>query len=467
MSLLRSSYRKHEDTDDEYDDVGRYAQLPERKKVKTCAPEAEEPKPTPVVPSFEPLPIIYPHIATSSAATNPSVSAIAPKRLHSNPPPSKQQNLQLSLPTWDVLSQAKFGTVFDLPDIVSSAINHTEKHGQVLSRIPKQPILKSSPNHRHNGAVFCAKWTPRTGQLLLTASADGMVKFWDPLRTASHVGELRAENGFGVRDATFSDDGRSVLFGGYGKKLYHVDIETGKILVNMPQEATIQCVEIFRGELVCGLSSGNVMSYDPRDPYMASITDPSMIGKTQKDSNGRYIRRIQTSKRPIASLLFLDDATPSLVTCSDPSDDGTLDYAVVVWDWLTGIPQSTALFSEPFPCFSLRRHPTLSQFAAQCSSSHIEVFSSTAPWKRKKKKQFNLHKLKGFPIQFDFSPDGQFLYSGSSAGQIYIYQYSNSKLVSTLPVFDATDPVIAVAHHPILKSVLAVTSWSGNVSVYQ
>lgn len=437
--------------------------IPPTKRPKTLAPVVEPraapSRPLPYEP-FVPLPILQP---TSSyevpvAATGRHVS----RRTVQEAPQKATSSLACSPLAWDSQAQASYGSPLDIPESVASALKFTDSKGQKPSTLPKQLTCK---NLRHSGAVFCAKWSPRSGQLLLTAGADGLVKIWDPLRTKKQVAEITLDQ---VHDAAFSDDSRSILCGGYGNRLCQVDLETGKILVNLPQEAHINCVDFFdHNTLVCGLSSGCVVAIDPRDPSTQGL-DTSSIGKADKDSAGRYIKRIQGVPGSISSFTFLPGSQPTIVTCTEPKDQGGVSQSVAVWNWETGVALSNSLFADSaFPCFYVRRHPTLSQFAAQCSSGSIPVFSANEPWKRKKQKKFAHHRTKGFLCKFDFSPDGAFLYSGSATGSLYVYQYSNSTLLKAMPVFEPTDPCLGVAHHPTLNSVVAVTSWSGKVHIYE
>ncbi|XP_056401197.1 WD repeat-containing protein 25 isoform X3 [Hyla sarda] len=88
---------------------------------------------------------------------------------------------------------------------------------------------------------------------------------------------------------------------------------------------------------------------------------------------------------------------------------------------------------ERYTCPSLALHPKESVFAAQTNGNYIALFSAQRPYKMNKKRRFEGHKVEGFAVGCQFSPDGSVIVTGSSEGNVVFYNYHTSKIIRTFP----------------------------------
>lgn len=470
MSLVKKRYRSE---DDDADDASEEAQ-PSLKKRKTCAPEETKDSKDSTKPSFsafQPLPIIYPSLNLPSKDTGETKNHNRRQQHHATGPVERFQGCLSSPPTFPTSDPSYPTSLTDIPSHIASALQYTAKKGQKESVAARKCMFRASA---HAGPVWSVKWSPCSGNLLMTSSSDESVKLWDVWGSGKAIWTAQVFSG-GIRDSSFCSDGKSVLFGGYGRRLYRVDVETGKVLLNLHQEAEISKVSERDGNFLFSLVSGSILSIDPRDPYMAvasSSDSPFTPKNIDMDAAGRYTRRISGLPGKISSFAFLPscDASsqPLVVTC-DPSNRAVSEYAVSVWDWESGRAISTGLWNSPHAAYFALSHPTLSKFAVLTSDNSVAIYSSTHPYGLKRKK--NRFKLND-PVttsrsQISFSPDGKVLYVGAATGRVTAFDYETQHLLASIETFEAKESVAAVTHHPVLNSVIAVSSWNGNLCVYK
>lgn len=95
----------------------------------------------------------------------------------------------------------------------------------IVSRIPRQII---QTHNAHTKLITSLSWCiPKFSYLFLSASQDGSIKIWDIYRTNS-VQCVKANSGLNV--AKWSLDGGQIVAGGFEKKAFVYDVQTGKII---------------------------------------------------------------------------------------------------------------------------------------------------------------------------------------------------------------------------------------------
>ena len=70
----------------------------------------------------------------------------------------------------------------------------------------------------------------------------------------------------------------------------------------------------------------------------------------------------------------------------------------------------------------------------------------------------------GYNIGFDISLDGHFIVSGSADGNVHVYNYHNAKTVQKINLGERT-VCLDIACHPVLNSIVAVSTWDGEISI--
>ncbi|KAJ7398341.1 WD repeat domain 25 [Pitangus sulphuratus] len=103
---------------------------------------------------------------------------------------------------------------------------------------------------------------------------------------------------------------------------------------------------------------------------------------------------------------------------------GGFSPEVKAWDIRTS--------KERYTCPSLSLHPKESVFVAQTNGNYMALFSTQRPYRINKKKRYEGHKVEGFAVGCEFSPDGTLLVTGSSDGKVFFYNYHTSRIIRTL-----------------------------------
>nr|XP_033807437.1 WD repeat-containing protein 25 isoform X2 [Geotrypetes seraphini] len=120
---------------------------------------------------------------------------------------------------------------------------------------------------------------------------------------------------------------------------------------------------------------------------------------------------------------------------------------------------------ERYTCPCLTLHPKDSTFVAQTNGNYMALFSTQWPYKINKKKRYEEHKVEGFAVGCEFSPDGSLLATGSSEGRVFLYNYNTSRVVRNFPAHNQA--CVNVSFHPVLPSLFATSDWSGEIKIWQ
>ncbi|XP_056401198.1 WD repeat-containing protein 25 isoform X4 [Hyla sarda] len=281
------------------------------------------------------------------------------------------------------------------------------------SGIPKKVVFEM---REHAGAVNRVQWCPvkQYSHLLLSASMDGTCKVWDAIDSGKSLCTISCHRA-AVRDAQWSSCGRKILTGGFDTFLHLTDVETGKDLFTAKNECKISAIRFHPQDqnlFICGGFSPVITAHDVR--------------------MGKVINVYKAAVQQHFDLLFLPDGKEFLSTTDCVSRDSA-DRTIIAWDFTTTAKVSNQIFHERYTCPSLALHPKESVFAAQTNGNYIALFSAQRPYKMNKKRRFEGHKVEGFAVGCQFSPDGSVIVTGSSEGNVVFYNYHTSKIIRTFP----------------------------------
>ncbi|XP_042193954.1 WD repeat-containing protein 25 isoform X2 [Callorhinchus milii] len=320
---------------------------------------------------------------------------------------------------------------------------YLENHSKT-SEIPKRCLFQMC---EHSGPVNKIEWCPiqQHSHLLLSASMDKSFKVWDAIDTSRCLKTYFCHRG-AVRDAQWSLCGRQILSGGFDSMLHLTDIETGKQIVSLRNECQITCLAfnpVNQSIFLSGGFSSTVKAWDTRNCKVVS----------------EYSAGIQQT----LDILFLPGGKEFL-TSTDAASRDSADRTVIAWDFQTSAKISNQIFHERYtiPCMAV--HPKEAVFVAQTNGSYMVLFSTQRPYRMNKRKRYDGHKVEGYAVGCEFSPDGTLIATGSADGTVYFYNYLNSKLIRTLPAHGQA--CVDVSFHPVHPSIIATCDWSGEIKVW-
>jgi pre-mRNA-processing factor 17 len=199
----------------------------------------------------------------------------------------------------------------------------------------------------HTKPVQAIEFIPKIGHLVLSCSLDCKVKLWDVL---SHRKCVRTYMGHteGVRDVSFSNDGRKFLSAGFDKNVQLWDTETGKVISTFPNKKIPFCVAFNpdddkQNQFLVGTSAKKISQYDI--------------------DTGKQIQSYDEHIGAINSLTFLDN-NRKFVSTSD-------DKKIFIWEY--GLPVVVKHISEPsmhsIPAVAM--HPNGKYFVGQSLDNKV------------------------------------------------------------------------------------------------
>ncbi|XP_068959793.1 WD repeat-containing protein 25-like isoform X1 [Petaurus breviceps papuanus] len=338
---------------------------------------------------------------------------------------------------------------FPMRECITTVVSHSIKpylEGKYKStEIPKKLVFQMS---EHGGPVNSVQWCPvlQHSHMLLSASMDRTFKVWDAIDTGRCLNTYSSHRG-AVRAVQWSSCGRQILSGGFDSELHMTDVETGTQLFSCKNKFRISTVKFNPNQpniFLCGGSSPEIKAWDTR--------------------SFKVIRVYKASVQQTLDILFLRDGKEFLSSTDSVSRDSA-DRTIIAWDFLSAARVSNQIFHERFTCPSLTLHPKESIFVAQTNGNYMAVFSAVKPYRLNKSKRYEGHKVEGYAVACECSPDGAVLVTGSADGNVYFYNYYNSRIICTFPAH--SHACIGTTFHPVLPSVLATCDWSGKIKVWQ
>ncbi|XP_074069188.1 WD repeat-containing protein 25 [Macrotis lagotis] len=313
------------------------------------------------------------------------------------------------------------------------------------TEIPKRLIFQMS---EHGGPVNSVQWCPvlQHSHMLLSASMDKTFKVWDAIDMGRCLNTYSSHSS-AVRAVQWSTCGRQILSGGFDSELHMTDVETGIQLFNCKNEFRISTVKFNPNEpniFLCGGFSPEIKAWDTR--------------------SCKVIKVYKASVQQTLDILFLRDGKEFLSSTDSVSRDSA-DRTIIAWDFHSAAKVSNQIFHERFTCPSLTLHPKESVFVAQTNGNYMALFSALRPYRINKKKRYEGHKVEGYAVACECSPDGAVLVTGSADGSVFFYNYHNSRIICTFSAHSRA--CVGATFHPVLPSVLATCDWSGKIKVWQ
>ncbi|CEH19493.1 mRNA splicing factor [Ceraceosorus bombacis] len=289
----------------------------------------------------------------------------------------------------------------------------------------------------HTKGVSAIRLLPGSGHLMLSGSMDTQVKLWDVYHDGKCLRTYMGHNK-AVRDVTFSPDGRRFLSASYDRQMKLWDTETG------------QCIRAFSNGKV-----PNVVRFHPDKPniFLAGMSDKKITQFNTDD--GEVTQEYDQHLGPVNSITFVDENRRFVTT----SDDKTMR----AWDF--DIPVVVKYIADPtmhsMPVVAT--HPNKKWLACQSLDNHINVFASDS-FRQNRKKIFSGHHIAGYACQLGFSPDGRFISSGDSEGNVVFWDWKSGKLLKRLRAHK--DVVISHEWLPHETSKLVTGSWDGTIKLW-
>lgn len=273
--------------------------------------------------------------------------------------------------------------------------------GSIKNYIPKKQVHAWKS---HTKPITSLRFFPRSGHVMLSASADAKIKIWDVyhskelLRTFS--GHSRA-----ITDTDFHPTGTTFLSASYDRQMKLWDTEYGKCISKFSTGKTPHVIRFNPSpennhEFIAGMSDKKIVQFDTRTGQMTQEYDHHLAA--------------------VNTLTFVDDNRRFIST----SDDKSLRA------WEYNIPVPIKFIAEPYmyPLVRAAPHPNGKFVAFQSGDNQVVVYASTDKFRQNRKKVFRGHNNAGYAIDLAFSADGQFLASGDSGGYVCFWDWKTGKM---------------------------------------
>jgi len=158
----------------------------------------------------------------------------------------------------------------------------------------------------------------------------------------------------------------------------------------------------------------------------------------------------------VNTLTFCDEGRRFVSTSDDKS--------VRVWEF--GIPVEIKYIADPsmysIPAVSLTNNGKW--LLCQSADNKIVVYSTKERFRLHRRKKFIGHLTAGSTCDVNSSPDGKFIISGSTTGDMYIWDWKTTTLIKKQQAHD--DVMTGAIWHPIESSKVATCGWDGSIKFW-
>merc|ERR1712000_36357 len=307
--------------------------------------------------------------------------------------------------------------------------------GSTTNYIPKKQVHAWK---NHTKAVTALRFFPRSGHLLLSASADTTIKIWDTF----HERELlRTYSGHSkaVSDISFNASGTQFLSASYDRMMKLWDTEKGVCISKFTTGKTPHVVKFnpdpgHAHEFLAGMSDKKIVQFDTRSP---------------KETVQEYDHHLAA----INTITFVDDNRRFMTT----SDDKSLR----AWDYNIPVPIKYIAEPDMYPMTRAAPHPSGKYVAYQSSDNQILVYGATDKFRQNRKKSYRGHNNAGTAIELDISPDGQFLASGDTGGYVCFWDWKTCKMYHKMKA--GNQSITCVKWHPQETSKVVTAGMDGEI----
>ena len=348
----------------------------------------------------------------------------------------------------DVTNTVEAKTILHIPDPVDYqgrsflspphdlGINFTSPSPPDKCFLPKKHIHTWEG---HTKGVSAIRWFPNSAHLILSCSMDSKIKLWETYNERRCV-RTYIGHGASVRDISFSYDGTKFVSASYDKSAKLWDTETGKLLHTFSNKKMPYCVKFNPDR-------------DKQHLFVGGYSDKKIL--TWDINSGEVAQEYDRHLGAVNTITFVDD-NRRFVTTSD-------DKSVRVWEW--DIPVDWKLISDPslhsMPAVTL--HPSGKWLGCQSMDNQVLIFG-THRFSMNRKKVFKGHLVAGYACQVGFSPDGSYVTSGDSQGNLVMWDWKSCKLYNKMKAH--TNVCIGCIWHPLETSKVATCGWDGLIKLW-
>ncbi|XP_059735061.1 WD repeat-containing protein 25 isoform X2 [Bos taurus] len=188
-----------------------------------------------------------------------------------------------------------------------------------------------------------------------------------------------------------------------------------------------------------------------------------MLLSTSMDKTFKVVRSYKATIQQTLDILFLREGSEFL-SSTDASSRDSADRTIIAWDFQSSAKISNQIFHERYTCPSLTLHPREPVFLAQTNGNYLALFSAVWPYRMSRRRRYEGHKVEGYSVGCDCSPDGDLLLTGSADGRTLVYSFRTASRARTL--HGHTQACVGATFHPVLPSMLATCSWEGDVKIW-